>query len=270
MTQIAEIYSQEAAGEWRRLEIDTYRTLEFWITMHFLRKYLPTQGLILDTGGGPGRYTLALCREGYRMVLLDLAPGCIEFARGQFAEEPEAVRDCLQDMLVGDIRSLPLPAEHFDATLCMGGPLSHLQQVEDRRLAVRELIRVTRPGGVVALTGIGYLAVLRTILIECPYELDGPHLEPFLPTGDGPGPSDMPWHFFRAAELRELAESCGLQTLEMAGCQSLSTGLRRETNSLCQEGGPRWQRWLGLLLDTCTETAVVDMSEHILYIGRKQ
>ena len=56
----------------------------------------------------------------------------------------------------------------------------------------------------------------------------------------------------------------------MAGCQGLSTGLRRETNELHQEGGSRWERWLDLLIATCTEPAVVDMSEHILYIGRKQ
>lgn len=269
MTQVADVYSRDAAGEWGRLEIDTYRTLEFRITMHFLRKYLPAEALVLDAGGGPGRYTLALCREGYRTTLLDLAPGCIAFAREKFVGEPEAVRGCLQEMLVGDIRELPFPADHFDAVLCLGGPLTHLQQVEDRRQAVRELVRVTRPGGLTVLTGIGYLAVLRSILIEVPHELTGPDLEPFLPTGDGPSSGGMAWHFFRADELRELAEACGLQTLEMAGCQSLSTGLRRETNALCQEGGPNWERWLRLLIEKCTEPAVVDMSEHILYLGRK-
>lgn len=270
MTQVAEIYSQDAGGEWQRLEIDTYRTLEFHITMHFLRKYLPAQACILDAGGGPGRYTLELCRAGYRVTLLDLAPGCIEFARGQFAGEQAEVSGCLMDALVGDIRDLPFPSEHFDVSLCLGGPLSHLQAAEDRRQAVRELVRVTKPGGLVALTGIGYLAVLRTIIMICPHELVEPHFEPFLPTGDGPGPSGMPWHFFRAEELRHLGEAGGLQTLAMAGCQGLSTGMRPWTNQLHAEGGARWERWFKLLLDTATEPAVVDMAEHILYLGRKE
>ncbi|MHB9108301.1 MAG: class I SAM-dependent methyltransferase [Armatimonadota bacterium] len=269
MTQVADVYSQDAAGEWGRLEIDTYRTLEFRITMHFLRKYLPAEAQVLDAGGGPGRYTLALCRKGYRTTLLDLAPGCIAFAREKLAEEPEAVRGCLQEMVVGDIREIPYPADHFDAVLCLGGPLTHLPKVEDRQQATRELVRVTQPGGLTVLTGIGYLAVLRTILIELPHELTGPDLEPFLPTGDGPNAGGMAWHFFRADELRELAESCGLQTLEMAGLQSLSTGLRRETNALCQQGGPNWERWRRLLIEKCTEPAVVDLSEHMLYMGRK-
>jgi 2-polyprenyl-3-methyl-5-hydroxy-6-metoxy-1,4-benzoquinol methylase len=42
--------------------------------MHFLEKHLPKKGLILDAGGGPGRYTIELARSGYDVVLLDLVP----------------------------------------------------------------------------------------------------------------------------------------------------------------------------------------------------
>jgi hypothetical protein len=75
------------------------------------------------------------------------------------------------------------------------------------------------------------------------------------------------WHFFRAEELRQLAESCGLATVEMVGCEGLSTGLPEATNTVA--GDPtKWERWVELILTTSAEPAIVDMAEHILYIGQ--
>lgn len=51
-------------GEWNRLVKDAYHALEFLVTMHYLRKYLPETGKILDAGGGPGRYALELWSGG--------------------------------------------------------------------------------------------------------------------------------------------------------------------------------------------------------------
>lgn len=52
--------SSMIAREWDRLEGDPYNMLEYVVTMHYLEKHLPSEGLILDAGGGPGRYTIEL------------------------------------------------------------------------------------------------------------------------------------------------------------------------------------------------------------------
>jgi len=62
MSVIKEFYDTHAEREWRRLFHDAYHRLEFIVTMHFLDKYLPKAGLILDAGGGPGRYTIELAK----------------------------------------------------------------------------------------------------------------------------------------------------------------------------------------------------------------
>ena len=49
-------YADYGIKEWKRLARDPYHQLEIDTTMHFLNKYLPKKGLILDAGGGPGRY----------------------------------------------------------------------------------------------------------------------------------------------------------------------------------------------------------------------
>ena len=51
--------------------------------MQFPKKYLPKKGLILDAGGGPCKYTVELAKQGYDVVLLDLAPVNLEFVKRQ-------------------------------------------------------------------------------------------------------------------------------------------------------------------------------------------
>ena len=73
-------YTELGKGEWDRLVKDPYHMLEFNTSMHFLREYLPTEGLILDAGGGPGRYTVELSKRGYDLVLLDITQGLLDIA----------------------------------------------------------------------------------------------------------------------------------------------------------------------------------------------
>ena len=77
----------------------------------------------------------------------------------------------------------------------------------------------------------------------------------------------VPCHFFRADEIRRLSECCGLETIEMAGCEGLSTGMIEATVRLGQDA-EKWERWTDLIVKTSAEPAVVDMAEHMLYIGR--
>ena len=269
MNQVADKYDANPELEWTRLSRNPYQKLEYEITWHHLRQHLPAGGLVLDAGGGPGRSSIELCRAGYDVVLLDLSPGNIAFARQQFQAEPLPVQERLVEAVVGDIRRLDrFAAGAFDAVLCLGAPLSHIPSAGDRQTALAELVRVTKPGGIAAIAVTGWLAVLRTILMEFSYEMLLPHWPDLIEKGDEPGPTETTWHWFRAAELRSLAETCGLKTLVMAGCQGLSTSLFEATNKLAEEPA-KWEIWHKLLLDTSTDPAIVDMAEHILYIGRK-
>jgi len=94
-----------------------------------------------------------------------------------------------------------------------------------------------------------------------------PHGRALLHTGDGLGPRGVPWHFFTANELRELVEAHGIETLAMVGCESLSSGLPEATNRLAEDAD-KWETWMDTLITASCDPAVVDMSQHILHIGR--
>ena len=264
-----QITNEVEIGEWNRLVKDAYNSLEFLVTMHYLREHLPETGKILDAGGGPGRYALEFCRAGYDVVLLDIDPRYTAFAEEKIKLEPKSVSSRLVASVVGDVRDLSrFDTNEFEAVLCLGGPLTYISDETERIQATSELVRVAKHGAIVCISVMGYLAMLRTVLSRASQELIMPQYWELIKEGKGNNlVQDRLWHFFRASELQQLAESCGLTTLEMVGCEGLSTGLFEATNTVAEDP-IKWERWVELVLETATEPAVVDLASHILYIGR--
>jgi ubiquinone/menaquinone biosynthesis C-methylase UbiE len=130
-TRVREYYTGYVRKEWRRLVRDAYHRLEFETTLHFLEKHLPKNGLVLDAGGGPGRYTIELAKRGYQVVLLDMTPANLEFARRQIKRAK--LQDKVANIVEGSIVDLSQFAdEAFEAVICLGGPLSHVLDRQKR------------------------------------------------------------------------------------------------------------------------------------------
>ncbi|HEY0534280.1 MAG TPA: class I SAM-dependent methyltransferase [Actinoplanes sp.] len=142
-------YYEHRYEEAARLDRRPQGRLERIRTLELLHEVLPAAPAeVLDVGGGPGAYARELLAAGYRVRLVDIVPAHVEQAR---AGDPPI------DAVVGDARSLPEPDAAQDATLLLG-PLYHLHQRADRVRALREAIRVTRPGGPVVAAAIARFA----------------------------------------------------------------------------------------------------------------
>ena len=121
---VREYYDRNAEKEWGRLVQDPYRRLEFIVTTHFLDKYLPKEGLVLDSGGGPGRYTIYLAKKGYDVVLFDLSAECLREAEKRIRRA--RVKRRVKDVVQGSVTDMSqLQDESFDAVICLGA-MSHL------------------------------------------------------------------------------------------------------------------------------------------------
>ncbi|MYQ46979.1 methyltransferase domain-containing protein [Streptomyces sp. SID4985] len=108
---------------------------------------------VLDIGCGPGTITAdlaALVPDG-RVTGVDREPGILEQARTTAAERG---LDNL-DFAVGDVHALDFP----DDTFCVVHAHQVLQHVGDPVRALREMVRVTRPGGIVAVRDADYAAM---------------------------------------------------------------------------------------------------------------
>ena len=273
---VKEYYDAKADVEWNRLVQDAYHRLEYIVHMHFLDKYLPEKGLILDAGGGPGRYTIDLAKKDYRVILLDLSPKCLEIAKREIknAKVEQNVKKIIEGSVV-DMRKFS--DESFDAVLCFG-TLSHLTDKKEREKAAEELVRVAKKKAPIFVSIINGYGIYRTVLQRLQHLLIDPthqelisegvhhahYRQPLEPEG---GFTDA--YFFLPTELRELFEKKGVHTLEMATCEGLSSHLQEQTNAIYNDQA-KWNRWLKIILQSCSDPCLLGSGEHLLYIGKKK
>jgi SAM-dependent methyltransferase len=267
-TLVKDYYTTQVRQEWRRLTQDAYHHLEFETTLHFLEQYLPKSGLILDAGGGPGRYTLELARRGCQVVLLDLTPANLEFARRQIKRAK--LQDRVTSVVEGSLVDLSqFASESFDAVICLGGPLSHILDEAKRDQAIAELIRLAKKDAPIFVSVMGRLSLLVIELMLFQHEIEMPHFKEIRDTGDYQGGSGFTaCHFFYPDELRQAFEKQGVRVLEMAGLEGLSSHHDRKLNQLARNE-TRWKIWLETHYQTCTHPSVVGMAEHMLFVCRK-
>lgn len=129
------------------LRSHTWRNVENSAT--YLVPHLAAGASLLDVGCGPGTLTVDLARRVApgRVVGVDAAEGVLDRARAHADEEGVEV-----DFQVGDVYDLPFVDDVFDVVHAH----QVLQHLSDPVRALREMRRVTRPGGVVAVRDADY------------------------------------------------------------------------------------------------------------------
>lgn len=127
-------------------------TREFWYAADFLallsqRWRLHEVQTALDIGCGVGHWGRLLAGKmsaGARVVGIDREQAWVEAARDRAAAIGLHQR---LEYRQGTVESLPFEADSFDLVTCQ----TVLIHVRDPRVALQEMIRVTRPGGLVAV-----------------------------------------------------------------------------------------------------------------------
>jgi ubiquinone/menaquinone biosynthesis C-methylase UbiE len=103
---------------------------------------------VLDVGAGPGTITADLATRVSHVTALEVTPEAVDVARAGLAGVPNA------DVVLGDVHALDFP----DDTFCVVHAHQVLQHVADPVQALREMRRVCKPGGFVAVRDSDYAA----------------------------------------------------------------------------------------------------------------
>jgi len=267
---VKEHYTREGLGEWERLVRQPYHRLEYDTTMHFLRKYLPKKGLILDAGGGPGRYTIEIAEMGYDVVLLDLTPKLLEIAKEQISKANFQKR--VKQIVEGSIDNLSMFRDNtFDAVICFGGALSHLVIAKQRKKAADELVRVAKQDAPIFVSVIGRLAVcMNTVVYLWPELQTAPEtFKKYTITGDYLGGYGFtPTHFYTPDELKREFRS-KTKIMKMVGLEGIFSTHEKEYNEIYEKG--KYNEILAEThLKTCTHPSIVGISEHFMLICKKR
>lgn len=141
---------------------------------------------VLDVGAGSGALSLPAARRGAEVTAVDIAPVMIE--RLQARSRAERLPGL--HALVGDGEQLDLADDAFDVAVSLNG----VSVFPDLSAGVREMVRVTRPGGTVLVAAFGpvsraefvsfFLAAVRAVLPEAGPPPGGP-LPPFRLSEEG-------------------------------------------------------------------------------------
>ena len=261
MNTVESFYDSNAQTEWERFD---RHKMEFAITKRALAEHLPPPSArILDCGGGPGRYAIHLAKLGYEVTLLDLSQGNLSLAREKAAEHGAAVADFIH----GNALDLSRFADaSFDAVLLMG-PLYHMVEQSDRDRAVREAVRVLKPGGPLFAGFITFYAPLRDSIAkgylrdfyEKPDELAG-LMDHQRNAGEG---FTEAW-FAKPSQVIPWLESLGLRTRAMLAVEGVASGHEQHMNALDEDA---FEFWADLTYLFSTDPHLWGAADHLLWVG---
>jgi ubiquinone/menaquinone biosynthesis C-methylase UbiE len=268
-SEILAYYSRIAREQSRFTSVRGH--LEFERSKELIRRFLPRRhAVIYDIGGGPGSYSFWLARLGHEVHLVDPVPLHPRQAKHAATQAPGSVPT---EISRGDARQLEFASSSADMVLLMG-PLYHLPDARDRRVALAEAYRVRKPRGVLVAVGVtrftsmldgswsgylsdpGFMRIVRRDLV----------------TGQHRNPKGIPAYwttafFAHPDELRRELRVAGFRlkgTFAVEGFVWWVPGLSKKWRDRTFRN-----RLLEFLRKTEQEPTLMGMGPHILYAGVK-
>ena len=266
---IRSFYDRLASGEADRLVKDLPGRVSFEVHRRFLRRHLSPGSRVLEIGAGPGRFTVELAALGSTVVVTDISPVQLalnaEFVAAAGAEHAVERREEL------DVRDLSaFPDGSFDAVLAYGGPLSYAFEAE--QTAMRGMLRVVRPGGVVlasvmSLWGTWSAGLGGVLSMEAEHGTGVGDM--VLATGDlrhVPGLEHV-CRMFTWQEVEALVDAADAQIIDGSASNwaSLHHG---ETLAVLEQDEKLWQRFLNHEATACAAPGARDGGTHILFAAQ--
>jgi SAM-dependent methyltransferase len=121
------------------------------LTIDFSRYPVGPGDRVLDLGCGAGRHAFEVLRRGAAVVALDTDPGELRGVAGMAAAMQDAGEvpvGAEVSTLCGDATAMPFPDSSFDRVIAA----EVLEHIPADQRALREIARVLRPGGQLAVT----------------------------------------------------------------------------------------------------------------------
>lgn len=242
----------------------------------------PQVGLrILEVGAGTGRYCVELAKEGYTVDAVELTEHNLQILHAKIAklETPfskQKTRDAVQGehtyiqgkltAIQGNALDLSMYQDNtFNMTLVLG-PLYHLYCDEDRAQALKEAVRVTKPGGYIM---VAYCMNEAVMIQEAFVRGNLKHLlsksmlsEDFHCLSN---PEDL-FAMMRLEEIQKLTEALPVTRLKTVATDGATNYMRGMVDAMDEE---TFDYWVKYHLSICERQDLIGATNHSLDILQK-
>ena len=259
MNYIEEYYN--ARNEDGRLT-SKHGSVEYLTTMKYIRESVSgvDDPAILEVGAGTGLYSVNLAKEGYRVTAVELVAHNLEILKSKL-DGTEKITPILGNAL--DLSFLPDGA--FDLTMLLG-PMYHLYTKEDKLQALREAVRVTKPGGRILVaycmneaTVIQYVFGLNNLREVTDSDL-------LTPDWHCKSEPKEVFELIRTEEIAELDAEIPVKRLKLIATDGATNYMRGFVDEMDDE---TFAKWLDFHFSTCERQDLVGASNHTLDILEK-
>lgn len=222
-----------------------------------IKPYLPDDrdALILDAGGGTGKWTIPIARLGYRVTLSDISERMLQIAEQKLTKANLLAK---VRIVVADVTKMDMFEEgSFNFVLCEGDPLSYCS---DPRKGIKELVRVVKQGAVIVASVDNFYSRLMWSIRQGTVDQAVKLLEDQWATGE------FPMYFFKPSELIQRFSETGCKVEKIVGKNMFSGGLGEDR----LRDPDTFSGILKLELEYCDDPYYIGCAGHIAVICRKQ
>lgn len=217
----------------------------------------PHEIRILDVGAGTGRYSIPLSEEGYDVTAIELVKHNLGRIR---------MNGPLVTAYQGNALKLKrCQNESYDLTILFG-PMYHLHTPEKRIQALKEALRVTRPGGYVL---VAYIMNEYSVLVHG-------FRDRYILESREKGLIDDNFHvadleselyaYLRMEDIAEINTRSGAHRKQIISADGPANYMRRELNALTQE---EFELFIQYHLSTCERPELLGAAGHLVDILQK-
>ena len=260
MNYLDEFYN--TIDEEKRL-LSRHGQVEYLTTMKYIKECLEgaADPSILEVGAGTGRYSVTLAKEDYRVTAVELVARNLEVLKSKL-DGTEPIR-----AMQGNVLDLSfLPDNAYDLTMLLG-PMYHLYTREDKLRALREAVRVTKPGGYILAA---YCMNEPTVIS---YAFGSKHVQDLLERNMlsldwhlGSDPAEV-FDLIRTEEIASLDAEIPVERVKLIATDGATNYQRTMVDEMDDE---TFRKWMEYHFAICERQDLIGASHHTLDILRKK
>ena len=242
--------------------LSRFGQVEFLTTIRYVEKYLKPGMNILEIGAGTGRYSHYFARKGYAVDAIEL----VERNIAGFKEKTLPGENVT--IVQGDAVDLYMVEDNkYDVVLHLG-PMYHLFEETDRKAAVREAIRVTKPNGIIFMAYIlNEMTILNYFFRNGHINEEETRQEIIASNWRLPQSKRKHLTFYRIEDINALMSGFDVKRLHLVGAEMLSGGIRELLSTLSDE---EFLYYAEYIYSICERPDMIGLSGHLLDVFEKK